>query len=54
MGLIKLLAAVGIMMLIVASGLAWIFAGKYVMLAIIILVVWNAYKKSGKDEGKDE
>lgn len=54
MGLVRLLIAVGIMILIAAAGLAWIFAWKYVALGIIILVVWNAYKKSEKNEGKDE
>lgn len=55
MGLVRLLIAVGIMILMIAAaGLAWIFAWKYVALGIIILVVWNAYKKSEKNERKDE
>lgn len=54
MGLIKLLLVIGILVLMLAGGLAWIFAGKYVALAVIILVVWNVYKKSDKGDSKSE
>ena len=49
MGLVRLLALIGVGLLLLAGGLAWIFAEPYIIAAILILVVWKLYTKPEKN-----